>query len=262
MAYDLSETSQLQLNYSKRINRPETDDLNPFPEYNDPRNLHAGNPHLKPEQIHSIEFGYQLKNEHITFVPTLFYRYKYDAFTEITKFINDSTLLHTNDNLANEQSAGVEIVLNSSIKKFMTINFSANGFFDQIDASNLGYSAKKTAFSWNAKLGLNFNLTKTTLLQLNGFYRAAEITPQGNELPVYSLNAGMRQDLFKKKFSVLLTVSDIFNTLRWSGEINTPQMYEKMTGKRRSQIVYLGVSWRFGKSGKNKQEEMKFDSGM
>ncbi|MEI6852554.1 MAG: TonB-dependent receptor [Bacteroidota bacterium] len=262
MAYELSETSQLQLNYSKRINRPETDELNPFPEYNDPRNLHAGNPYLKPEQIHSIEFGYQLKNNYVTFVPTLFYRYKYDAFTEITTFINDSTLFHTNDNLANEQSAGIEIVLNSSIKKFMTINFSANGFFDQIDASNLGYATKKNAFSWNAKLGLNFNITKNTLLQVNGFYRAAEIQPQGKELPVYSLNAGVRQDLFKKKLSILLTVSDIFNTLRWASEINTAAMKETMTGKRRSQIIYLGVSWRFGNSGKGKQEELKFDDRM
>ncbi len=261
LSYDLSETSQLQLNYSKRINRPETDELNPFPEYDDPRNLHAGNPFIKPEQIHSVEFGYQLKNDHITFVPTLFYRYKYDAFTEMTTFINDTTVFHTIENLSNEQSTGLELVINSSIKKFMTINFSANGFLDQIDATNLGYSSKKTAFSWNAKLGLSFNLTKTTMLQLNGFYRAAELSPQGQELPIYSVNVGMRQDLLNKKLSILLTVSDIFNTLRWASEINTPIMDEKIFGKRRSQIVYLGLSWRFGKNLK-KQDELKFDDRM
>ena len=143
----------------------------------------------------------------------------------------------------------------------MTINFSANGFLDQIDATNLGYSSKKTAFSWNAKLGLSFNLTKTTMLQLNGFYRAAELSPQGQELPIYSVNVGMRQDLLNKKLSILLTVSDIFNTLRWASEINTPIMDEKIFGKRRSQIVYLGLSWRFGKNLK-KQDELKFDDRM
>ncbi|MEI6124697.1 MAG: TonB-dependent receptor [Bacteroidota bacterium] len=261
MAYNLSETSQLQLNYSKRINRPESDELNPFPEYNDPRNLRAGNPYLKPEQIHSIELGYQLKNEYITLVPTLFYRYKYDAFTEISRLINDTTLLSTNENLSNEQSTGMELVINSSIKKFMTINFSASGYFDQIDASNLGYSTKQTALAWNAKLGLNFNVTKNTMLQINGNYRSSELTPQGKELPGYSVNAGMRQDFLKKKLSVLLTVSDIFNTLRWASEINTPTLYEKFIGKRRSQIVYLGISWRFGKNTK-KQDDLKFDSQM
>jgi outer membrane receptor protein involved in Fe transport len=262
LAYDLSESSQLQLNYSKRINRPETDELNPFPEYNDPRNLRAGNPYVKPEQIHSVEFGYQLKNKHITFVPTAFYRYKFDAFTEITKFINDTTQLTTIDNLANEQSAGIELVLNSSIKKFMTINFSADGFFDQIDASNLGYSAKKTAFSWNAKLGLNFNITKNTFLQVTGFYRAHELTPQGKELAVYSVNAGIRQDFLKKKLSLLLTVSDIFNTMRMASIIDTPTMYEETTGKRKSQIIYLGLSWRFGNTGKKQPEDIKFDDRM
>ncbi len=261
LSYDLSETSQLQLNYSKRINRPETDDLNPFPEYNDPRNLHAGNPFLKPEQIHSVEFGYQLKNKTLTFVSTAFYRYKYDAFTEIIKFINDSTLLNTYDNLANQQSTGIELVLNSSIGKFLSINFSADAFFEQIDASNLGYSTKKTAVSWNAKLGLNFNITKNTMLQINGFYRAPELNPQGEELAVYSVNAGMRQDFLKKKLSLLLTVSDIFNTLRWASVIDTPLMYEKVIGKRRSQTIYLGLSWRFGNNAK-KQDDLKFDDRM
>ena len=56
-SYKLNDNHELQLNYSARINRPEGDDLNPFPEYQDPLNVHSGNPYLKPEKIHSIESG-------------------------------------------------------------------------------------------------------------------------------------------------------------------------------------------------------------
>jgi len=61
LSYNLTETGQLQLNYSHRIHHPESDDLNPFPEYQDPYNLRAGNPHLRPEDTHSIETGYQYR---------------------------------------------------------------------------------------------------------------------------------------------------------------------------------------------------------
>src|ERR1039458_1058483 len=57
LQYNLSPSTNLQLNYSKRVHRPHDDDLNPFPEYQDPRNVRAGNPNLLPEYIHSLEFG-------------------------------------------------------------------------------------------------------------------------------------------------------------------------------------------------------------
>ncbi|HUR10097.1 MAG TPA: TonB-dependent receptor, partial [Flavitalea sp.] len=59
LSYKLNDVGELQLNYSKRVNRPEGDELNPFPEYQDPRNLRAGNPKLLPEIIHSTEFGFR-----------------------------------------------------------------------------------------------------------------------------------------------------------------------------------------------------------
>src|SRR6185503_8868192 len=75
------EKGEWQLNYSRRVNRPDPDELNPFPEYIDPLNLRAGNPKLKPELIHSVEFGYQMNRKYFSFVPSLYYRYKYNGFT-------------------------------------------------------------------------------------------------------------------------------------------------------------------------------------
>jgi hypothetical protein len=54
LSYALKEGSQLQLNYSRRVHRPEGDDINPFPEYQDPYNVRAGNAKLLPEIIHSV----------------------------------------------------------------------------------------------------------------------------------------------------------------------------------------------------------------
>ena len=139
------------------------------------------------------------------------------------------------------------------------MNFSGNFFFSEIDASNLGYSEKKSALSGNFKLGTNINVTKSTFLQLNSFYRLPELTPQGKELPGYALNLGVRQDVLKKRASLLLTVSDVFNSMRWASEIDTPVLYQKTTARRKSQIIYVGFTYRFGKSAKKSAEELKFD---
>jgi len=259
LSYNLNEEQQLLLSYSKRINRPDGDELSPFPEYADPRNIEAGNPELKPEQVHSIELGYQLKSNQATFSPTLYYRYTYDAFTEISRYINDTVLLTTFENLSRQQSAGLELVLSTRIKKFMSLNLSGNAFYNEIDASNLGYSEKKSIVSWNTKAGMTFNLSKTTLLQLNANYRSAQLTPQGRYLPNFFLNVGFRQDVFKKKASILFTVSDVFNTLRWQSELDTPALYQKVTSRRKSQIFYLGLSLRFGRASKNKEADLNFD---
>ena len=72
LAYKLGEFDELQLNYSLRANRPRGEDMNPFPEYRDPRNVQAGNPYLKPEFIHSVEFGYQVQDENISYSPEHF----------------------------------------------------------------------------------------------------------------------------------------------------------------------------------------------
>lgn len=262
LTYEITDNKQLQLSYSKRITRPEADELNPFPEYADPLDLEAGNPNLKPEQVHSVEFGYSLKNERFTFLPTLYYRFKYDAFSEISTYINDTVLLSTFENLKSEQSAGLELVVTTRLKKLISLNLSSNIFYNQIDASNLDFSENKSAFSSITKLGINLNVTKTTLMQFNGNYRSSQLTPQGKILPFFVLNAGIRQNILKDRAAFLLTVSDVFNTYRWTTEINTTELYEIVVSKRKSQIIFIGFTFNFGKSHKKIVEDLQFDEKM
>ena len=100
--------NEWQLNYSRRVNRPDVDDMNPYPEYRDPRNIFRGNPDLQPEDIHSIECGYSYHPEPVTLIPTLFYRYKVNGFRRVTRSINDTVMETTMENLSSDQSAGID----------------------------------------------------------------------------------------------------------------------------------------------------------
>lgn len=95
--------------------------MNPFPEYRDPLNLRAGNPKLLPEMIHSVEFGYKWQNDNFSIVPSLYYRYKKNGFTSVTIPLNDSVLLTTEQNLSNDQSAGLEIIFSAKAGNFSAL---------------------------------------------------------------------------------------------------------------------------------------------
>lgn len=259
LAYDLSKRQQLQLNYSHRVRRADSDEHNPFAEYTDPRNMEAGNPKIKPEQVHSVEFGFNLQTDHFSVLPSIYYRYKYDAFTEIRRMVNDSTLLRYYTNLSNDQSAGLELIASAEIKNFLSLNFSANTFYYVIDASNLGYSSRKSTISLNAKLAANVELWESNLMQINAYYRSVRLTPQGETKPLVLLNVGMRQELFHKKASLTLTISDVFNSLKRTRRIDTTVLYQNAVSKRNSQIIYLGFTYRFGNSGRKEHVSFKFE---
>jgi outer membrane receptor protein involved in Fe transport len=262
LAYKISDFAEWQLNYSRRVNRPEGDDLNPFPEYQDPRNIRSGNPRLKPEYINSIEFGCQLQNDNITVVPSLFYRNRYNGFTTVIKALNDSTLLTTHENLSSDQSAGFEFVVAGSVGNLFTANLSANAFYEQIDASNLGFGNNKSTVSWSGTMNVSVNLSKATMIQINSNYRSTRLTPQGENRPSYVLNMGFRQDLFDEKFSLVLTVSDLLNTLKRKTELDTPWLNQNVVSTRDSRIVYFGLTYHFGTPAKkSKDKSLQYDNG-
>jgi outer membrane receptor protein involved in Fe transport len=254
--------NEWQLNYSRRVNRPQSDDMNPVTEYRDPRNVYKGNPDLKPEDIHSFELGYAVQGSKITFVPTLFYRYKVNGFTRTTSSLNDTVLITTVQNLATDQSAGVDLSGSWQLAKILSLNFSASGFYDVIDASNLGYSSNKDAFSWNAKVNASFSITKTTMVQANAQYRSKVLTPQGYRLASWGVNLGFRQDLWKKRLSIVATVSDLFDSQAWKTSVSTPVLVQESMRRRDARVIYGGVVVTLGKKSKKaKEPRFEFDNG-
>ena len=261
LAYQLGEHHELQLNYSHRVHRPDTDDLNPFPEYTDPFTLRAGNPYLKPEDIHSVEAGYQFKNDTFTFLSTVYHRYLYNGITTVTRDIGNNILLTTHENLSTNRSTGLELAATAELGKLVSLNFSSNTYFNTIDASNLGFTGSKSDVSWSAKLGATVHAAKNTLLQLNTNYASARLTPQGSRRPVFVANLGLRQDFLQKKLALVLTVSDLFNSLKESSLLDTPVLHEEITRRRSARITYVGFIYNFGQPAKkSKDDALKFDN--
>jgi outer membrane receptor protein involved in Fe transport len=262
LSYDLSDTQQLQLNYSHRVRRPDKDDLNPYPQYTDPYNVHEGNPFLQDQQAHSIEAGYQYKNNDTTYLATAFYRYVYNSFTTYSQYINSTTLLTTEANLGKSTSGGIELAATTSPFAKLSLNASGTVYHSQIDASNLGITAQQSAIAWGGKMSADYAWSKTTMFQLNTVYTAKRLTPQGYRLPTYVANIGFRQDFQNKKFSLVVTVSDLFNSLKEETRLNTPVLVDVTTRRRSARIISTGLVYNFGsgKKAKGKTDALQYDS--
>ena len=263
LAYRLGDGHEFQLNYSHRVHRPEIDDLNPFPEYVDPFNLRAGNPLLKPEDTHSLEAGYGFHRSETSLTATVYHRQLYHGFTTITRDLGNNVLLTTRENLAVSRATGLELTANADPGKRFTLNFSSNAFFNTIDASNLGFTSTKSDVSWTAKLGATVHLSASTLFQFNTNYTSMRLTPQGSRRPAFVANAGLRHEFGQKKAALILTVSDLFNSLKETTVLDTPALHETIVRRRSSRIIYLGFIYNFGRPAKKpKDEQLKFDNAL
>lgn len=245
VSYAIDERNELQLNYSLRVNRPEADDLNPFPEYQNPLTLKAGNPYLRPEKVHSIEVGYQWRKGGTTMLGTLYYRYVTHKLTAVTRYLPTGVLLTTKENLNNGSSAGAEFILNTAVGKWLTLNMNGNLFYDQIDATRLGYGSRKDAVAWSASLNADFTPFKNALIQLNSRYLSPSLMAQGKREGTFTTDIGAKYEIPRLHLSFTATLSDVFNTFKKVYTIDTPQLQQRLEQKMNTRVFYIGIAWNF-----------------
>lgn len=263
LSYNLSETSQLQLNYSHRVHRPDGEDLNPFPEYQDPFNLRTGNPNLRPEETHSIETGYQDHRNTSNYLATAYYRETHNAFTTVTRYIDASTLLTTQENLASNRAGGLELAAAAEVGSRLAFNFSSNAFVSEVDAGNLGYPGTRSALAWEAKLNADWHVSPTDLIQLNTNYRARRLTAQGYRLPSFIANVGFRHEFKTRNLALTLVASDLLNSFKERTLVDTAILHDEITRRRNSRTVFIGFVYSFGQTKKKtKPETLKVDDSL
>lgn len=259
LSHDLRDAHRLQLNYSHRVDRPDGRDLNPFVDYEDPSHLRAGNPALRPEHTHSIEAGWEYRAHETTLLASIYHRHRYDGVTDVTRFVDATTLLTTPENVGQSRSSGLELGATGRWRDSVGLDFSANVFRHEFDARNLGFAGRRAATAWEAKLNVHWDVSKRWVVQLNTSYRAPRLTAQGERSASTVTNLGMRHDLKDGKTSLIATVSDLFGSLRDRTTIDTPELRSEVTRRRSSQVIYLGIVRHFGSPRRAPNERLEFD---
>ncbi|USD25604.1 TonB-dependent receptor domain-containing protein [Flagellimonas marinaquae] len=272
VTYKPNEKDQLQVSYSRRVDRPGLQQVNPIREFATPLISSFGNPNLVPQFTSSYEANYtkRIKNGSVT--GGVFYRSITDEINRavyIDRLDLNKTIL-TFDNFDKTSAYGIELSTNYRPTKWWNIN----GSFDLVSQTQRGITETLNATgptpseqdiveqrvevdntAWNLRMNNSFTVTKKLTLQAFGFYRGRNKSIQFDAEPMYFVNLGARYSFAEGKGTLSFNYNDIFNTMRFAFDGDFPYAQEGGFNWE-SNNVYVGLSYRFG-SGKYRAKQRK-----
>ncbi|TDO21503.1 outer membrane beta-barrel family protein [Pedobacter duraquae] len=251
---------QLQLSYSRRVNRPRGMDTNPFIDASDPLNYRTGNVNLKPEDVHAFEFSYSKFWKKVTFISSVYYRQTNDVIQRVLSDPDaNGVTISTPQNLTRNISSGLELISKVDLIKVWNFTTNVNLYQSKLEGAPQYGIAETSGFSWNANLTNNFTLPYGITMQVRGDYRSSEVMAQGKRNAMYGIDGGAKYDFPNKKASLSLNIRDIFNTRKWSMTRETNTTVVDFQRYMQGTMGNLTFSYRFGKSDFQSKKPKKND---
>lgn len=284
LSQKLKNDQELQLNYSRRVNRPTFFQLIPYRDYSDPQNQREGNPNLKPEYTNSLEFSYVKNWGNNNFLGSVYFRNTNNMISTISTPIGADTLLTQYINANRSNSYGAELTMKNQIVKGWDLTSNVNLYQTDMKVNANGQNYDNHGFSWFAKINSETKLPANFTVQVNATYQAPTIAlPSSggggrggggggfNQIPSSALgtikgfstvDVAVKKDFLKNKAaSVTLSLSDIFNTRQYELNQASPEFAQDYIRKRESRILKLNFSYRFGKFDASLFKKKKRDTG-
>nr|WP_294858337.1 TonB dependent receptor [uncultured Fluviicola sp.] len=260
--YEVKKGTELSLGYSKRINRPNSGNLNPFTSYSDPYNLRSGNPALRPEYIHSIDLGVDYNSKKFVFTFALYQRYTSHVIQRVKVFYENGTSNGTFANIDNSISSGGEIVMQIKPFPIWRNMLSFNGNYITFKDDNPSVNWNRQGFVFGMKFSSTLDLMKKTLtLQINGRYSAPSVTAQGKMNPRGSIDFSADKSLWDGKWGIGLRVTDIFNTQGFNFVVDQPTVSQSSRFKWETRRVIFSIRYRFGKTDLKEEKRSNENGG-
>lgn len=262
-SYELADQTQFMTSYSRRINRPDGRDLDPFPNYMNQYTIRIGNPDLKPEYTDSYEFSYMRKFGNSFVSLETFYRTTNDLMTRIQD-LRDGIIYMTTDNLNRDYSLGGEIMGNINATKWLLVNTSFSLYNYKLKGEVLGKSVDKQSTNYSGRLNATVKFSGDSRLQLTGFYRGPSVSAQGDQKGMIFTNLAYRQDFMKKKLSATLSVRDVLGTMRMEGTSFGDGFKSTFKMSREPRVLMLTLSYKINnyKIDKQAPSEQPSQGGM
>jgi outer membrane receptor protein involved in Fe transport len=250
---------QVQLSYSRRVNRPRGWDTNPFLDVSDPLVYRQGNVNLKPEDVHAFELSYSKYFTKWSLISTAYVRQTNDVIQRIRIDLTDGITLVTPQNLTRNVASGLELIGKFDLYKSWNFTANVNLYQSKIVGAPAFGIAENSGFSYNANLTNNFVLPYGITMQLRGEYRSREVMAQGTRKAMYGMDAGAKYDLMNKKASLSLNIRDVFATRKWQQTTNGLTSITDFSRYMQGTMANLTFSYRFGKTDFNFKKTKKSD---
>jgi len=251
--YRPGEQSQIKVSYSRRVRRPGTQELNPFPVFFDQQNVFVGNPRLNPEYTDAFEFSMSKSGQLGSLQLSPFYRRTTDVIRvdiNTADTVDGREVTSVNfQNLDEANSWGTD--LNGSLRLGPKLNaFGGFNLFKMVTDGGSQSALSSNAVTWSYRLNATTQVTPTVLLQANYFYRAPVNIEKGRFSAMQMANITVRKKIDGDNMSVAVRFADPFNTMKFriqAGDDNLQQITARQFGVR---ATYVTFQWNYGQAPK------------
>jgi outer membrane receptor protein involved in Fe transport len=242
VTYKASPNHQWTSSYSRRIDRPSYQDLNPFIYVMDPYTYVQGNPFLRPQYTNALQLGYTYKNE--TSV-SLGYNHTTDVITGVNE--QEGQILKTTTvNLAELNNVVLSLSSPLKLAPWWTVRQTADIFLNAYNAEYLGQRLDYRRVSANFTMNHRFTLAKGFTAELSGWYNTASIYGQARLSGLGQVNVGLQKTMLSKAATLRLNISDILDITRSRGTIQYATTNLTFTNRWETRVARLTFTYNFG----------------
>lgn len=241
----ISDKHQLGYSYSRRIDRPNYQNLNPFIYFLDRYTYFQGNPYLSPQYTNAFQVSHTFKEKFIT---TLGYDHTYNAIEQVIEQ-NDETKVSiatmTNLDYFNNYSIGINAPI--TVTKWWSSNNNLNLYYKEYKSRIQGGSFVNTSYNWTLNTNHNITLPKDLNAEISGMYISPNADGFIKMKAMYVVNLGIQKNFWNKKANLKLNVNDVFNMMKFRGAVQYQNIDVKILAKWESRQARLTFTYRFGK---------------
>ncbi|MEP6684011.1 MAG: TonB-dependent receptor [Parafilimonas sp.] len=253
----LNDNQSVKISYSRRINRPDYDDLNPFINTSDPKNISAGNPYLKPETGNRFELSYNHNyNNAGSFMISAFYRTSNNDIQPYTAFYSSLTVgdsVYTNVSVSTRENIGLEknmgISFYGSLHATEKLNIRTNlSFFRRHIFNGIDLGRNPTSFNYNFNVNCSYEFNKTFSSEFFGNFRSPRNELQGRYPSFTSYTIAVRKQFWNKKASIAITATNFLNTyLKLPTVLYGTNFVTNSVREIPFRSFGINLTWKFGK---------------
>lgn len=273
ISYDFGNGHELQLNYTRRVNRPWGHQINPRMDFSDSTNISYGNVDLLPAFSNNLELNYLKTWERHTLSAGVFWKYREGAVQNVKYMDSDGrTMKNTYLNVATRQELGVEVVAkNRLFGELLQLTTSANFYWNNIAAVDqemyhLGdtipvHLPGQNILAGSVRVNAQFLFTKNFSGQITAAYRSPRVVAQGTTSHSYSLDLGLRYTLLNKQLALALNVRDVLDSRARRNITWGDGFWQFSENRWHSRSISFTVTYNFGNQQGRRRQRPDGDFG-
>ncbi|NNG08734.1 MAG: TonB-dependent receptor [Arenibacter sp.] len=270
LGYEFSEEEQVTVSYSKRLRRPRSRYINPFPSRSSNTNLFQGNADLDPTFTDAYDLGYLRRWDKMSFTTSGYFNRSTGVFQFVTRETGDFVTIENPDdpqnpivvpvqvrspiNLATEERYGMEFTTTFTPKRNWRLSWNLNAYQRNLkgDYTYINSQDEEVVqnfdannFSWFTRFSAKLPLPGKIDFQTNFFYRGPSRDAQSKNKGMLSSDLALSKDILNDNASLSLNVSDIFNTRKRMSETRTENVFTYSEFQWRQRQITLSFQYRF-----------------